>query len=64
LENVCNDNCRCTTRIFTPICAPDNITSYFSPCFANCKRDPFKVDFEYDNVNNENAKNSSIKKKF
>ncbi|CAG2109480.1 unnamed protein product, partial [Medioppia subpectinata] len=32
----CNQHCKCTTRLFTPICAADGVTTYFSPCFAGC----------------------------
>ncbi|CAG2105079.1 unnamed protein product, partial [Medioppia subpectinata] len=35
-ENTCNSNCACTTQRFMPICGPDNVTNYFSPCFAGC----------------------------
>ncbi|XP_035215736.1 solute carrier organic anion transporter family member 74D-like, partial [Stegodyphus dumicola] len=36
LENTCNYNCNCSTREFTPICAPDGKTTFFSPCYAGC----------------------------
>ncbi|GFQ87692.1 solute carrier organic anion transporter family member 4C1, partial [Trichonephila clavata] len=36
LEGLCNVNCNCTTKVFTPLCGSDGKTSYFSPCFAGC----------------------------
>ncbi|CAG2181249.1 unnamed protein product, partial [Oppiella nova] len=34
LQSQCNSQCQCSTKLFQPICGPDNITNYFSPCFA------------------------------
>ncbi|KFM75765.1 Solute carrier organic anion transporter family member 4C1, partial [Stegodyphus mimosarum] len=36
LENTCNYNCNCSTREFSPICASDGKTTFFSPCYAGC----------------------------
>ncbi|XP_076338808.1 solute carrier organic anion transporter family member 74D-like [Tachypleus tridentatus] len=36
LENSCNSHCGCTTRVFNPVCGPDGVSNYFSPCFAGC----------------------------
>ncbi|XP_022244931.1 solute carrier organic anion transporter family member 4C1-like [Limulus polyphemus] len=36
LENSCNSHCGCTTRVFKPVCGPDGVSNYFSPCFAGC----------------------------
>ncbi|XP_071040467.1 solute carrier organic anion transporter family member 74D isoform X2 [Parasteatoda tepidariorum] len=36
LENDCNHECYCTTKTYTPICAPDSKSEYFSPCYAGC----------------------------
>ncbi|CAG2172669.1 unnamed protein product [Oppiella nova] len=38
LNTKCNTGCECTTRVFTPICAEDKMTTYFSPCFAGCNQ--------------------------
>ncbi|CAG2170748.1 unnamed protein product, partial [Oppiella nova] len=38
LNSKCNTGCECTTRVFTPICAEDKMTTYFSPCFAGCNK--------------------------
>ncbi|CAG2174982.1 unnamed protein product, partial [Oppiella nova] len=37
LQSQCNSRCQCSTKLFQPICGPDNITNYFSPCFAGCQ---------------------------
>ncbi|XP_054164681.1 solute carrier organic anion transporter family member 74D-like [Oppia nitens] len=34
--NICNSNCTCSQHMFQPICGSDNITNYFSPCYAGC----------------------------
>ncbi|KAG8187152.1 hypothetical protein JTE90_020030 [Oedothorax gibbosus] len=36
LEGACNANCSCTTKAFSPVCAPDGKTHFFSPCHAGC----------------------------
>lgn len=36
LENECNADCMCTTKVYTPVCGPDGKSTYFSPCFAGC----------------------------
>ncbi|CAG2110371.1 unnamed protein product, partial [Medioppia subpectinata] len=28
--------CECTTSVFTPMCSADEVTTYFSPCYAGC----------------------------
>ncbi|KAG8190232.1 hypothetical protein JTE90_011953 [Oedothorax gibbosus] len=37
LEGSCNTNCTCSTKAFTPVCAPDGTTHFFSPCHAGCQ---------------------------
>ena len=32
----CNANCHCSTKNYKPMCGPDGVTNYFSPCFAGC----------------------------
>ncbi|KAG8188247.1 hypothetical protein JTE90_018837 [Oedothorax gibbosus] len=36
LEGPCNTNCSCSTNVFTPVCAGDGKTTFFSPCHAGC----------------------------
>ncbi|XP_054163348.1 solute carrier organic anion transporter family member 74D-like [Oppia nitens] len=36
LQTQCNSQCRCTTKVYQPICGPDGRTNYFSPCYAGC----------------------------
>ncbi|GIY31411.1 solute carrier organic anion transporter family member 5A1 [Caerostris extrusa] len=36
LYNECNFHCGCTEKIFEPVCGPDGVSTYFSPCFAGC----------------------------
>ncbi|KAG8187156.1 hypothetical protein JTE90_020033 [Oedothorax gibbosus] len=36
LQNECNDDCLCTTKVYTPVCGPDGHSTYFSPCHAGC----------------------------
>ncbi|XP_054164679.1 solute carrier organic anion transporter family member 2A1-like [Oppia nitens] len=36
VQSQCNSNCGCTEQLFHPICGPDNITNYYSPCYAGC----------------------------
>ncbi|XP_035215008.1 solute carrier organic anion transporter family member 74D-like [Stegodyphus dumicola] len=36
LQNECNADCLCTTKMYTPICGPDGKSTYFSPCYAGC----------------------------
>ncbi|XP_023221334.1 solute carrier organic anion transporter family member 4C1-like, partial [Centruroides sculpturatus] len=36
LQNTCNAGCQCTTSVFEPVCATDDKSVYFSPCFAGC----------------------------
>ena len=38
LQTGCNQNCDCSTRVYTPICGPDSKTTYFSPCYAGCSQ--------------------------
>ena len=33
----CNEKCLCKAA-FDPVCGEDNITTYYSPCFAGCER--------------------------
>lgn len=37
LNTSCNAACDCSTSVFTPICGPDQTTTYFSPCHAGCR---------------------------
>ncbi|CAG2105376.1 unnamed protein product [Medioppia subpectinata] len=32
----CNQNCDCSTSVFTPMCSADRVTTFFSPCYAGC----------------------------
>lgn len=32
----CNAECGCTTEVFNPVCGPDGVSNYFSPCYAGC----------------------------
>ncbi|CAG2167176.1 unnamed protein product [Oppiella nova] len=41
LQSTCNTDCKCTTRVYQPICGSDGITNYFSPCYAGCKAPAF-----------------------
>ncbi|GBL94497.1 Solute carrier organic anion transporter family member 5A1 [Araneus ventricosus] len=36
LQNECNQDCLCTTKVYTPVCGPDGLSTYFSPCHAGC----------------------------
>ncbi|GFY64173.1 solute carrier organic anion transporter family member 1A1 [Trichonephila inaurata madagascariensis] len=36
LQNECNMDCLCTTKVYTPVCGPDGRSTYFSPCYAGC----------------------------
>ncbi|KAF8796524.1 Solute carrier organic anion transporter like protein [Argiope bruennichi] len=36
LQNDCNTDCLCTTKVYTPVCGPDGKSTYFSPCHAGC----------------------------
>ncbi|CAL1277923.1 unnamed protein product [Larinioides sclopetarius] len=36
LYNECNAGCGCTRKVFEPVCGPDGVSSFFSPCFAGC----------------------------
>ncbi|RWS11071.1 Solute carrier organic anion transporter family member 5A1-like protein [Dinothrombium tinctorium] len=36
LEQPCNKECDCSTKVFNPVCDMANSTNYFSPCFAGC----------------------------
>ncbi|GFT65172.1 solute carrier organic anion transporter family member 4C1 [Nephila pilipes] len=36
LQNECNVDCLCTTKVYTPVCGPDGRSTYFSPCYAGC----------------------------
>ncbi|KAG8187160.1 hypothetical protein JTE90_020037 [Oedothorax gibbosus] len=36
LYNECNADCGCTARVFEPVCGPDGVSTFFSPCFAGC----------------------------
>ncbi|KAG8171113.1 hypothetical protein JTE90_006325 [Oedothorax gibbosus] len=36
LEGPCNTNCSCLTNAFSPVCARDGRTTFFSPCHAGC----------------------------
>ncbi|EEC15358.1 organic anion transporter, putative, partial [Ixodes scapularis] len=38
LKMKCNENCSCSEMLYSPICGADNVT-YFSPCFAGCRKD-------------------------
>ena len=38
LDSSCNVNCGCSKRVLQPVCSPDGVTNYFSPCFAGCSR--------------------------
>ncbi|CAN8026947.1 unnamed protein product [Ixodes persulcatus] len=37
-EQECNAYCFCPVEFYNPVCGKDNAT-YYSPCFAGCKRD-------------------------
>ena len=34
--SACSSNCHCTTKVYSPVCAADGITNYFSQCYAGC----------------------------
>ena len=36
----CNENCNCTLK-FSPVCAEDGVTVFYSPCYAGCKEAKF-----------------------
>lgn len=36
LNESCNADCHCTTRVFSPLCDRSTGTTYFSPCHAGC----------------------------
>ena len=40
LMESCNTDCHCTRQVLQPYCSSDNITNYFSPCFAGCHTSP------------------------
>lgn len=37
LTSSCNANCHCSKSVYSPLCAADKKTTYFSPCHAGCK---------------------------
>ena len=37
LASTCNANCHCSKSVYSPLCAADRRTTYFSPCHAGCK---------------------------
>ncbi|XP_015911102.1 solute carrier organic anion transporter family member 74D isoform X1 [Parasteatoda tepidariorum] len=37
LNNTCNTDCLCSTKVYTPVCGPDGKSTYFSPCYAGCQ---------------------------
>lgn len=55
---VCTKDCGCTMRVFQPVCGADNVTNYFSPCYAGCT-DPIYSDAKkvvgFDNCNCEDG---------
>lgn len=40
----CSAHCGCTQRVFQPVCGSDNVTNYFSPCYAGCSSAIFELD--------------------
>jgi hypothetical protein len=36
LKSECNEGCLCSNRVLQPVCGSDQVTNYFSPCYAGC----------------------------